>query len=282
MEGVWSRKRETQLRIVGGTPLVDNRVSYRRSPHLTLVWNQGGILAPKRPKKVDSGREVLPVPWYRKIWHWLNESSGVWQSLGVIGVILWFAFSINSRLEQLEEKINGEGGLITMSREVGKINNRLTRIEERLKAIDKYVLPYVLPQTFRPKAVALGFIDPQMVVLTLGQSSEIHLTRHSDNEDSYDFTLRLQSFGEHEISFFVEGKIGPVTMTRSTIGIPRKIGVPMDFWEVVKDLFPSPATLSIPPLWVVILDFPNPDTAVIAFGARVKDNTKSDATPAPG
>lgn len=165
----------------------DYSVELKNPPHLLLVWNRGNTLAKNDRSGAKSSannpnREqvtVLPSPsppslrWYRRWWQSLRANADPIQSLSIIVggiisvitavcVVAWAVFSVNNRLGQLEEKINGTGGLVDVGERItrlekkvdeklGAVDERLTRIEAQFQFFEKYVVP----QVFKSKAETL-------------------------------------------------------------------------------------------------------------------------------
>lgn len=255
------------LRGVDGNPLAVRESSDRSHPHLSLVWSQGSILVKKNERATP---QPSPLPSHGKAWHWFNENAAVLQAIGaivasvavVIGVLWWF-FSVSSRVGQVEEKLTRlENGLVEISAGIGKINERAIKLEGKFESFEKYVLPHFADQIYKPKALELGFTDPQIVPLELVKSSEIPLT---DRGKSYTLTFSLTEVGKDEMKFLISGTVGNVFINKVTVRVPKQIGVPINLMEVIRNVTPVPLT---PGLWVVILDFPRADTAIFAFGPR--------------
>lgn len=258
------------LRAIAGNLSAVRESSDERLPHLLLVWKQEGILAAKG-LNTDKGkpRRVQPEPPSQVSQQpsWFREHA---ERIGVIVTILgglaygsWYLSKYDSRLINVETAVNGPDGLPGINKKLSEISDRLTKIEGKLEAVDKYVWPYVLPRIFGSQATALGFTDPQIVPVRLTKSSKVSVTVYGGK---LSFTFTVEDVKEDLIYFSVAGIFKEqVPILDIHVSMPYQIGVPINLTKIVGMGVPMQ---DVPDVWVSILDFPSSDSAILAVGPR--------------
>jgi hypothetical protein len=283
---------ERVLKVVGGNPLATRENSDRSSPDLSLVCQQEGTLARKKPQGNSSNREVaplkeLPQPWYGRGWKWLNNHGPAIQSIAIIGGMVWVIATMYFRLDRIESE------LTSIASGVPAMNERLIRIEESQKSFDKYILPQILPRilpqvlsSFKPKATEiLGASD-------VGIFTVVHNEVKPDTPFSVPYKGSLQSsspqkqgllsynFGiEKDGSFVIQAQLQEIegmkiVRTLATGNVkgrfPSEVGRTDEYcsgFASDEDKFSTPAVC----FEVVLLGRIGSDNPIFASAVRLKD-----------
>lgn len=248
-----------ELRVFNGNPLAARSSPGEGRPQLALVWSQPvsekTAKRDRRDNRVDSPQDEQSVSGLRRGWRWLNANAG---GLGVLLVIVpmlvgavWLAFEGYSRFKQLEEKvsrmdeaINGKGTKKGLATRVAEIERRHVTARLRKKAVAEY-----------------GFEEPQVTQVSFNPASPPQTLKQIDGAVSYDLQVRVEKVTQDSIIFTFNGTFNTNTYNNLGVAVPKKEGAV----KSLREIFPQ-----LPDIWVVILELPTPDSAIIAVGVKKK------------
>jgi hypothetical protein len=254
----------------------------KNSPFLLLEWEKEEGLSRRKSGKSNNKERVanqpvaiaLGVPWYLGSWRWLNSNGSAIQAIAIISAVVWWFASGSFRLDQIEKSMSGiESKLVDVSTGIGKINERVTKLEGKWETFETFILPRLTTQAYKPKAFELGFVDPQIVSLNLIKSAQTRAQGFGKSGLSYQFTFTVQEAKKDYIVVQVDGDVKAQekksTVRGTILEIPMKIGDPVDLMKVLSEMGIFPDDFNPSPLWVTVLDFPSPNVAVLAIASKV-------------
>lgn len=241
-------------------------VGYYKKVPLLYDWSEWeGDVSRKNQgnKKREKENQTSPS----RIRLWFDRNINILQGIGVLLLVTgilgggaWWVVFVNSRLDQIQASVN---------KFENKLDDGLTRISKVEVTLG------VLERHLFPKAFELGFTDPQFVPLKLVNSSQMHIAESASDGVAYNFTFTVKEVGKDHIILLVDGdvkpragKSGAIIVRNSLVGISTRVGEPVNLWQVLKNFAMFPEDFDVPPLWLAIIDFPVPDTAIVAVGTR--------------
>lgn len=208
---------------------------------LVLVWDRDWILG-TRSKKKEQKRTVQAIPSEepkRGIAAWANANQGLLAiGFALIGASFFFgSWYMKSDLGPLSE-------------DVRDLKERLERIEGRVDTLFN-----------RAKAIELGFKNPQIAPIKLTQASQQQIAGKTSEDIPYILKIKVQEITQDHILFAFSGRVDSGILEGNTTSLPRQVGAGIN----LKNLVQVPG---MPDLWIVIIDLPTKDTAIIAVGAK--------------
>lgn len=197
--------------------------------------------------------------------------------------MLWVTWSLSkydSRLGNLENVVNGTGGL---TEQVGKLGESVKRIETTAETLEKYFLPQVL-ELLKPKAAALlGTSDIEIFnvahneVTTDARFSVPYKNPLQNLSPQKQFFMTYTFEGIKDGFFFVRVQVeeeeGKVVQTlydrRVQVGLPTEVGKPD---ETCFKLVDNATQAELPPVCieVVLLERVGPNNLIFASAVKME------------
>ena len=205
-----------------------------------------------RAKQKESGREPQSIDPPRKDSSWLSPPIIVTVVLALISAAFFVgSWYMKSELQVILAKID--------VRLLG-VEDRLSKMENRFSNLERLSYPI--------KAAALGFKNPKITTISLFAPIKTPPIMFESTEKATHTSLRIQfrAVKEQNLVFLINGRVGNMEFTDAHITMPFKTGEPFDLRRLI-------AGVGLPPIFIVVLDMPNKDTAVIAIGPRESAST---------
>lgn len=264
-----------QLRIIAGNPL-----AIRESPNggqraLVVVWNREEILGKEKNPAKSPAKPTLPTVSPQPVHpekSWIEQHQGALTliSLAINGITVLFvvAFSLgvwNTKLEQIGQNVSDLRGRIDKLEErFGKLEQNLAKIQGKLGSLSDIEYKETARshgvQAYQIKPISLKESSPPQQVIVPISDPEI---------ESYGLEIKIEKLTQDRVRFvmggFLKNKQGGVTIIgNNTIELPLKVGEAVELTRGVK-------IGGMPDLWMVVVDRPSEDTAIVAVGPKTQE-----------
>ena len=181
------------------------------------------------------------------------ESASVWKSLAVVVptvlVVLGGAYwALDHRIDRLDDRLN----------EITKTGGPLEKLDERLRKVEAGIAAIQVELTYRPRAAALGLQNPDLKRVRLTPQAVFTTRTVTATGISADLTYTILRIAAGQIEIRIDGRVGNIILENTVVNMPLRQGelTPIRF-------ITGPG---IPTLYIVVLDRPAPDEAVVAVG----------------
>jgi hypothetical protein len=234
------------LEVIPGNPLAARGNPDKSQPRLAVI--QGRVLAEKR--KPEERPIVISQPWYSRSWTWLRTNAPAMMVLLAAATIVWNLSGTYSRLGRLEEAINGQNGLVG---KVSGMTDRLTKMEGRFEGFLN-----------RAKALEVGLKDPQILPVAVSPTApRQRVTSGPEASVPYSLEFGIYEITQDTITFSVGGKVGGTILKDNVVKVPFQIGVPIELTKAI-------GVAGGPHIFLVVLDLPTKNQAVVAVGPKTQ------------
>lgn len=229
---------------------------------LRLVWvNEGLLMAKNKNKQKQLQPQSKPEPKADKsrLFGWAFEQLGIpkWGQLFIFLLIIFFAplyyktfFSPDGRIDKLMDKVSN------VESEIAGIKQRIIPLER-----DTYGTP-------QAKAKAVGFSNPSIVRVNFTPGYSFNVEQKTPK--TYFLRLEILEITKDSITVRFDAK----TATGSTyednrITVPFQVGIPFQLMGRGSRIYFH----DLPDVYMMILEKPVKNTALVAIGTRTEDKT---------
>lgn len=276
------------LRVIRCNPLAVRESPDKRQAHLSLVWNRERTLG-KGNRNRNPVSKPIPIPpppppegislrWFERrggLFDFLALVAGVIATLIGVGFFFgsWYIKSdlqatlqiVSAKLDTTITSIGSLGNKVDgIEERLRKLENTFAKVEERVASIERRLDEY------RAKATSLGVPAPQdfRPVSLVPNSPPQQIISGSAGQVSYNLEFLLKKVTPEYISFVLSGTI-KMPGTSMDLKDNREDVVLRDDAAVNLALIVKHMTgVEIPDVWVVIVDRPSKDKAIIAVGPK--------------